>query len=954
MTETNQLLRDYSQNGSEPAFRELVGRYVDLVYSTALRRAGGDAQLAQDIVQTVFADLARKARSLPRDVMLGGWLHHHTIFVASNFLRGERRRQNRERQAIEMNALQENSDAVWKQLAPVLDEAIDRLSAPDRDAILLRFFEQRDLRAVGSALGISEDAAQKRVSRAIEKLRELVGSRGAISVVLLTTLLAAQSVISAPAGLAASASAMALAGAASAGGSALWKILTSFEIKFALGVAAVGIITASLILQHRDARPKSERNAAAGVQTNLSTPVADSAQEIADSTNQIVPEFAKSGVLHLTILAADTGEPVPDVQIDYTGWEKDKLTRRLLYGTRLGKCDIKFQLDTTALKFITQIDGFADTRLHWNIQNGEQIPTNYVLRLVRAVPIGGRVIDTAGQPVSGAKIRLYGGHDTTDEGSPEDHKFDSIEVSTDINGRWSINRITPEMINDQNFNGNVDAPAGYLSTGFGASAETKKQLLAGTYISQLGRPFQIRGIVVDMDGQPVAGAKVFSGGRGYPDSGQTNSLGDGTFTLGSSRSGKDILSAEAEGFATTTIDVDVNTNSEPLRLVLQRGKTLCLRVINQAGEPVKANVTFERFRSGLIKPTDLNRFAFVQADFNSETDADGRVAWTNAPDTELWLDIWASGYMALADFKIHPDGEEHVVTLLPAVVVSGSVRDAANDQIIPRFRLVYGWPWLPWDGSKNINWNASENFGSGEFHHSFEMPSITGITNPGYVLKIEAEGYTPFISRTIRPDEGEVRLDVKLHPETGALVTVLLPDGNVAARADVGLVSPGAQLHLVPGGFWWTTIHADGSLLSTDDNGQFRLPPDDTITRVFVANPAGYAEASISALNSDPTIRLQPWGRLEGTLTSGNKPAPEQSLGLQFEHPDYNSILLDFHTKTDNEGHFVFAQAPPIELALQQIILLSPNMQTGRSITNVAIRAGETTTVTIDRPNSPD
>src|ERR1017187_6762185 len=199
MTEANQLLREYSQNGSEPAFQELVKRYVDLVYSTALRRADGDAQLAQDIVQTVFADLARKAQSLPGDVMLGGWLHHHTIFVASNFLRGERRRQNRERQALEMNALQENSDADWKQLAPVLDEAIDQLSAPDRDAILLRFFEQQDLQAVGSVLGISEDAAQKRVSRAVERLREFFSKQGVgIGATGFVAILSANAVQSAP------------------------------------------------------------------------------------------------------------------------------------------------------------------------------------------------------------------------------------------------------------------------------------------------------------------------------------------------------------------------------------------------------------------------------------------------------------------------------------------------------------------------------------------------------------------------------------------------------------------------------------------------------------------------------------------------------------------------------------------------------------------------------------
>jgi DNA-directed RNA polymerase specialized sigma24 family protein len=104
MSDSQRRLSDYAHTGSEAAFRELLTRYVDLVYSTAPRLVGGDACLAQDVTQTVFADLARKARTLGRIVMLGGWLHHHTVYVASTTMRGERRRRHRERQAAQMNA----------------------------------------------------------------------------------------------------------------------------------------------------------------------------------------------------------------------------------------------------------------------------------------------------------------------------------------------------------------------------------------------------------------------------------------------------------------------------------------------------------------------------------------------------------------------------------------------------------------------------------------------------------------------------------------------------------------------------------------------------------------------------------------------------------------------------------------------------------------------------------
>ena len=167
MTDSQRLLTEYARNGSDAAFRELVIRYVDLVYSTALRLVGGDTHRAEDVTQTVFVDLARKARTLPEDVRLGGWLHRDTCLVAGHIMRGERRRQSRERQAVEMNVLQNNPEADFSGVAPMLDEAINELGEADRMAILLRFFEQRDFRFVGEALGSNEDAARMRVTRAL-------------------------------------------------------------------------------------------------------------------------------------------------------------------------------------------------------------------------------------------------------------------------------------------------------------------------------------------------------------------------------------------------------------------------------------------------------------------------------------------------------------------------------------------------------------------------------------------------------------------------------------------------------------------------------------------------------------------------------------------------------------------------------------------------------------------
>ena len=204
MTDSQRLLAEYVQTGADAAFRELVTRYVGLVYSTARRLVDGDTHRAEDVAQIVFVDLARTARTLPGDVLLGGWLHRHTCFVAAKTMRGERRRQSRERQAVEMNALHNDSGPDYSGVAPILDEAIDELGEEDRTAILLRFFEQHDFRSVGQALGVNEDAARMRVNRALEKLQDLIKPRGVTtSAAALSVVLSANAVQAAPVGLSA-------------------------------------------------------------------------------------------------------------------------------------------------------------------------------------------------------------------------------------------------------------------------------------------------------------------------------------------------------------------------------------------------------------------------------------------------------------------------------------------------------------------------------------------------------------------------------------------------------------------------------------------------------------------------------------------------------------------------------------------------------------------------------
>lgn len=171
-----ELLREYTQKNSEDAFAALVNRHLNLVYSAALRQVRSP-HLAEEVSQSVFADLARNAQRLAHDTVLSAWLYQVTRRTAIDVVRREARRQLREQIASEMNAINATTDD-WTHIEPLLDEAMQALDDTDRTAVLLRYFENKSLREVGATLGTSDDAAQKRVSRAVERLREFFAKRG--------------------------------------------------------------------------------------------------------------------------------------------------------------------------------------------------------------------------------------------------------------------------------------------------------------------------------------------------------------------------------------------------------------------------------------------------------------------------------------------------------------------------------------------------------------------------------------------------------------------------------------------------------------------------------------------------------------------------------------------------------------------------------------------------------
>jgi RNA polymerase sigma factor (sigma-70 family) len=257
------LLRRYA-GGDESAFTTLFERHVHLVYSAALRQTRNPSH-AEEVTQVVFILLARKAKSLSPKTVLSGWLYQAARLITASLIKREIRRQRRE-QEVYMQTLTEPDISLWEQISPLLDDAMGRLGEKDRNAIVLRFFENRTPQEVASALKLNEVTSRKRVSRALEKLRTIFAKRG---VVLTTAVIAGtisgNSVQAAPAALANSATAVAIAKGAMAGGSSLTlvkgalKIMAWTNAKVVIGASVVVL----LAIQHHQNTAQARQLAAA-------------------------------------------------------------------------------------------------------------------------------------------------------------------------------------------------------------------------------------------------------------------------------------------------------------------------------------------------------------------------------------------------------------------------------------------------------------------------------------------------------------------------------------------------------------------------------------------------------------------------------------------------------------------------------------------------------------------
>ena len=629
---------------------------------------------------------------------------------------------------------------------------------------------------------------------------------------------------------------------------------------------------------------------------------------------------AEAGSFDLRIVGPDR-KPIPNAVVQLRGGtrpEREQITvgtydRKGPYGTFMktdGEGRLVFKTPTLSGSFDLFIEqpGFGPYCGRWSFgENSEPIPARFTAELEAAWTVGGIVVDADGRPVEGVEV-----HPSIEfKKRPGDNKqFGSgARTKTDAEGKWRFECVPDSMsevfaeISHPEFKPDRRS---LTRAEFGIEPGNE----AGAKVV-LDRGLTVTGLITDDAGKPIAGALIRT--KFLNDIRETRSKEDGTYRLGGCEPAQAKIVVSAKGRATDMKVVRVASDLLPVDFQMQRGGKVRVRVVDQKGQPIpKARIFFQHWRG--------DRFSYFEFNHVSQyADDKGVWEWNEAPLDEFKADICPPDGTTLNEQAIVARDEEYVFQTYPLLVVTGRVVDAETGKPIDKFQVL---PGVRGDAS-HMNWVEGERFKgtSGKFtyrqHHGYFA----------HLIRVEASGYLPLVSRDIKSDEGEVAIDFELRKGKDVLAKVVDGKARPVEGASVVLGIAGSQISIKNGEIDSGSTYA--TQLKTDEAGKFRFPPQDKDFQLVITHPSGFAH--IKSTPDWPNlriIRLEPWARVEGTFQVGTKPVANVPVTINATNPhsygkDVPSLFTHHDVTTGPNGEFVFERVFPGEASIGRRLMLT-------------------------------